>query len=139
MPSLHSAQTQHRVRLVQPLDRGQHPLLLRQTRGVEAPGRDLVDLARHVDVRGQELVQRRVDQPDDHRQAVHGAEETEEVLALERQQLRETFARPPPVSSLCRIMRCTCGRRSGWKNMCSVRQRPIPWAPYSRARWASTG
>ena len=31
------------------------------------------------------------------------------------------------------------GRRSSPKNMCSVRQRPMPWAPNSRARRASSG
>ena len=38
---------------------------------------------------GQELVQRRVDEPDRHRQPVHRLEDVGEVLALERQQLGE--------------------------------------------------
>jgi hypothetical protein len=33
---------------------------------------------------GQELVQGRVEQPDRHRQPVHGLEDADEVLALER-------------------------------------------------------
>mmetsp|Transcript_8935 Transcript_8935/g.13332 ORF Transcript_8935/g.13332 Transcript_8935/m.13332 type:complete len:379 (+) Transcript_8935:733-1869(+) len=36
-----------------------------------------------------------------------------------------------------RIMRRTSGRWS--KNMCSVRQRPMPWAPFFRASMASSG
>ena len=38
---------------------------------------------------GQELVQRRVDEADDHRQAVHGAEEAREVIGLEALELAE--------------------------------------------------
>ena len=37
------------------------------------------------------------------------------------------------------IMLRTCGRRSSCMNMCSVRQRPMPSAPNSRARRASSG
>jgi pyruvate, orthophosphate dikinase len=40
---------------------------------------------------------------------------------------------------LAMIMRCTIGRRLCSKNMCSVRHRPIPWAPNARARCASRG
>ena len=47
------------------------------------------DLDRQVGVVGQELVQRRVDQPDGHRQPVHRLEDADEVLALHRQQLGE--------------------------------------------------
>ena len=39
---------------------------------------------------------------------------------------------------LAKIMRRTTGKRSGAKNMCSVRHRPIPSAPYSRALVASS-
>ena len=38
-------------------------------------------------------------------------------------------------SLFARIMRCMCGRRSSAKNMCSVRQRPMPSAPNWRASW----
>ena len=49
-------------------------------------------------------------------------------------------ARPAvPASSSARIISCTTGSRSSPKNMCSVRQRPIPCAPNSRARAASSG
>ena len=37
------------------------------------------------------------------------------------------------------IISCTSGRRSSPKNMCSVRQSPIPSAPNSRAFAASSG
>ena len=39
-----------------------------------------------------------------------------------------------PASSSARIISCITGSRSSPKNMCSVRQRPIPSAPNSRAR-----
>ena len=39
---------------------------------------------------------------------------------------------------LAKIMRRTTGKRSGAKNMCSVRHNPIPSAPYSRALMASS-
>ena len=39
---------------------------------------------------------------------------------------------------LAKIMRRTTGKRSGAKNMCSVRHNPIPSAPYSRAFVASS-
>ena len=72
------------------------------------PGQELVDFVRlreqswilrsprscdDVVVGGQEFVQRRVDQPDDHRQAVHGAEQAREVLPLAGQQLVERLGR----------------------------------------------
>ena len=38
-----------------------------------------------------------------------------------------------------RIIACTNGRRSSAKNMCSVRQRPMPSAPNARAALASRG
>ena len=44
-----------------------------------------------------------------------------------------------PASVSARIISCTTGSRSSPKNMCSVRQRPIPSAPNSRARAASSG
>ena len=45
-------------------------------------------------------------------------------------------ARPRPSA---RIISCTTGSRSSPKNMCSVRQRPMPSAPNSRALAASLG
>ena len=44
-----------------------------------------------------------------------------------------------PSSSRAMIISCTTGSRSSPKNMCSVRQRPMPCAPNSRARAASSG
>ena len=70
---------------------------------------------------------------------------------------RPAMARKIPAKSLCwkarslwrcwtrwaassaMIMLCTIGRRSSPWNMCSVRQRPMPSAPNSRARAASSG
>src|ERR1035438_10007828 len=42
-------------------------------------------------------------------------------------------------SSRARIMACMCSMRSSAKNMCSVRQRPMPSAPNLRAALASRG
>ena len=95
--------------------------------------RDLADLLVAV---GQELVERRVEQPDRDRQPVHRAEDPDEVAALHRQELRErALARPP--ASPARIISRTARMRSGSKNMCSVRQRPMPSAPNWRAILAS--
>ena len=75
-----AAQPEHRVLLVQALDRGQELLvLLGGATGRLGPG-DLDQLVLEV---GQELVERRVDQPDDHRQPVHRAEDALEVALLE--------------------------------------------------------
>ena len=51
------------------------------------------------------------------------------------------LARPArrPSSVSARITATIASLRSAPKNMCSVRQRPIPSAPNSRARWASSG
>ena len=51
----------------------------------------LGDFHEQLVVGRQELVQRRVDQADDHRKAVHGPEEALKVGALERQQLVKRF------------------------------------------------
>ena len=82
----------------------------------------------------QELVQRRVEQADRHRQAAHDAEELDEVVALHRQDLgqRRARGRPRPRPGSSRARR-RCGSAS--KNMCSVRHRPMPSAP-KRARGA---
>ena len=50
------------------------------------------DLDEQLLERRQELVQRRVDEPDDHRQAVHRLEDAVEVTALHRQQLGQLDA-----------------------------------------------
>src|SRR5438034_910680 len=48
-------------------------------------------------------------------------------------------ARFRPSVSSAMIMSCTIGRRSACRNMCSVRARPTPSAPSSRARRHSSG
>ncbi len=50
-----------------------------------------LQLHHDVGVVGQELVQRRVEQADGHRQAGHGPEDAVEVLALEGQQLGQVL------------------------------------------------
>ena len=83
-------------------------------------------------------MQRRVEQPDGDREAVHRAEDALEVALLHGQRCaRAPHSRPPSASA--RIISRTAGRRSSLKNMCSVRQRPMPSAPNSRARAASSG
>ena len=52
----------------------------------------LGDLLDELDAVGQELVQRRVEQPDGDRQALHRLEDPLEVVLLERQQLVERRA-----------------------------------------------
>ena len=84
---------------------------------------------------GQELVQRRVEQPDRHRQPVHRLEDAVEVLALQRQQFGQLASRSSSVSA--RISPSTSDRRSP-RNMCSVRHSPMPCAPNRRARAESS-
>ena len=82
----HAAQPEHRVLLVQLVHGLQHPqvalALLAARLGHRDPHRQLGDV-------GQELVQRRVEQPDRDGQPVHRLEDADEVLALQRQQLGE--------------------------------------------------
>ena len=74
-----AAQAEHGVLLVQPAHRVQQLAVLL---GGLVPGQG--DLDRQVGEVGQELVQRRVDQPDGDRQAVHRLEDLHEVAALQR-------------------------------------------------------
>ncbi len=48
-----------------------------------------------------------------------------------------SFSRSSVVVAM--IIACTIGKRSCSMNMCSVRHRPTPWAPFSRALMASRG
>ena len=82
-------------------------------------------------------MQRRVEQPDRHRQPGHRLEDPLEVGLLHGQQPLERRAALLLVAA--RIISCTTGSRSGAMNMCSVRQRPMPSAPNSRAFAASSG
>ena len=65
------------------------------------------------------------------------AEDALEVGLLEREQPVE--GGPAAGLVAARIISRMTGSRSSPKNMCSVRQRPMPWAPNSRARRASSG
>ena len=82
-------------------------------------------------------MERRVEQADRDRQARHLLEQPLEVLLLERQQLRRARRRSSSPSAM--IIARIFGWRSAAMNMCSVRQRPMPSAPNSRALRASVG
>ena len=128
-PQPHAARAEHRVDLLQrahPLERA---LQLGQVVGLLDP-RPLELLPRRRAV-GQELVQRRVEQPDRDRQPVHRLEDPLEVGLLERQQLLERRARAPRRRRRG-SPRAICGVAVSPKNMCSVRHRPMPSAPNSR-------
>src|SRR5438132_1261313 len=66
-------------------------LLALEFRAVFAGRAHHCDVHVHIGVLAEELVQRRVDEPDDHGEAVHRLVHLEEVALLERQQLRERF------------------------------------------------
>ena len=83
------AQAEHWVRLVQLLDAGHDLLELLQPRRILVRRLELGRLADQVLEAREELVQRRIDEPDDHRQPRHGLEDALEVAALDGQQLRE--------------------------------------------------
>ena len=112
-PEPAAARPEHRVRLLEGTD---PPCHLRRLGLLE---------------RRQELVQRRIEEPDRHGQPGHGLEDALEVLLLEGEELRERRARSSSPEAM--IIARTSGRRSSAMNMCSVRQSPIPWAPNSRA------
>jgi len=82
-----AAGAQHRVLLVQLLHLSQRGPLLGQRLGVATGKLQLLDLERLVEVVRQELVQRRVEQPDGDRQALHRGEDALEVGLLHRQDL----------------------------------------------------
>ena len=84
------ARAEHRVLLRDPLGRLQQLLELVQV--VRALDPRALNLRRELRQVGQELVQRRVEQPDRHRQSLHRLEQTLEVLLLQRQQQRERVA-----------------------------------------------
>ena len=86
----------------------------------------------------QELVQRRIEQADRDRPALHRPEDAVEVLALERQQLGQRRLAGP------RRRRRGSSRASSSivpssKNMCSVRHRPMPSAPNATASLGLVG
>ena len=90
------------------------------------------DLHHQVFALRQELVQRRIERADRDREAVHRLEHADEIGALHRQQLLERRA----------AIFLVVGENHGLhvrhaifspKNMCSVRQRPMPSAPNARA------
>ena len=119
-PQPHAARAEHRVDLLQ------------RPRAVA-----LRALGQVVGI-GQELVQRRVEQADGDRQALHRLEDPLEVALLQRQRARRARSRRSS-SSAARITWTIFSWRSSPKNMCSVRHRPMPSAPNSRALRASSG
>ena len=88
---------------------------------------------------GQELVQRRVEQADRHRQAVHRLEQALEVAPAGAAAARRARSRRSSSSSARIIADASSRGGPSPKNMCSVRQRPMPSAPNSRALLASSG
>ena len=122
----HAARAEHRVVLAPRLGgREQVGLLGRQARCVAC-------LTRSSSTDGQELVQRRVEQPDGDGQPVHRLEDLRRSRSAGRRAAPR--ARPPPRPACRRGSSArTIGRRSSPRNMCSVRHRPMPSAPNSRA------
>ena len=88
--------------------------------------------------RGQELVQRRVEQADRDREARPSPRRSPRSRTAAAGSSLSSAARRP-ASSRAMIISCTIGSRSWAMNMCSVRQRPMPSAPNSRALAASSG
>ena len=86
---------------------------------------------------GEELVQRRVEQAHGDGQAVHRLEDPDRSRRAGARRARASAACSSSASA-ARMNRCTRGSRSP-RNMCSVRQRPMPSAPKSRATCASCG
>ena len=124
------AQPEHRVLLVQPLHRVEQRAARFVSTGAPRSSCER-DLDRQVGVVGQELVQRRVDQPDRDRQPVHRLEDPDEVVALHRQQLGERLLLLVVALGQDQVLD---ERRRSPRNMCSVRHSPMPWAPNRRAR-----
>ena len=120
-PQPHPAQPEHRVGLVQPLDRGQQLLVVR---GVLAalPGHGHLD--GQLGAVGQELVQRRVEQPDRHRQPVHRLEQLDEVVALQRQQRVQRRRRAPRRRRPAPAARSAPGARRGTCARCGTARCP---------------
>ena len=79
------ARAEHRVALVDLLHPREQLLELVEVVGHLDPR--ALDLGAQIGKVGQELVQRRVEQADRHRQPLHRLEDSDEVLLLERQQL----------------------------------------------------
>ena len=135
-PEPAAARAEHRVLLVDLAPSRQQRLELARSsvRSIRARS----TCAAQVRQVGQELVQRRVEQADRHRQPLHRLEQALEVLLLQRQQVARARSRRSSSSSAMIIVRIL-GWRSSAMNMCSVRHRPMPSAPSSRACGASSG
>ena len=125
----HAAEAEHRIEFVQ----------LRRTRAqfLRAHPHRLGHLIDLVVRFRQEFMQRRIEKANRDRQPGHDLEQLGEILALHGQQLGERRAPSRFVSA--RIISRTATMRSPSKNMCSVRQRPMPSAPKLRAARASAG
>ena len=125
----HPPQPEHRVHLVELPHLGEHDLLVGDILAALAAERDL---DRQVGEVRQELVQRRIEQAHGHGQTVHRAEDPVEIAASATAgECRRAACSSSSVSA--RIICCTAATRSGPRNMCSVRHRPMPSAPRSRA------
>ena len=101
----HAAQAEHRVLLVQPADRVEQ----RWSWPASSPRASAsATFDRQLGEVGQELVQRRVEQPDRHRQAVHRLEDPDEVVALQR------LAAPPAPPALASSLSARISRSTSW-------------------------
>jgi hypothetical protein len=85
----------------------------------------------------QEFVERRIEQPDGDGQPRHDPEDLLEIPRWAGRSLASAVRRPFSLSA--RIIWRTFVIRSASKNICSVRQRPIPSAPNSREMRQSFG
>ena len=143
-----AAQTQHRVDLPQLLQVGQQRRLGGKGLGRTAGGPKFHHVLQNLDEAGQKLVERRVQQPDHRGPALQHPEYRLEICNLIAFQNGKTGVEIPVALSpsglsaqswAARIIDRTMSRRSGSKNMCSVRQRPMPSAPNSSAARTSRG
>ena len=97
-------------------------------------GRERLDV---LFIGGKELMERGIEEADGDRQSLHGLVYALKVTLLHRLKLGERFSRCSTVSET--IISRIAAIRSVSKNMCSVRQRPMPSAPNLRACAASFG
>jgi len=81
-PEAAPTEAHHRVRLRKGFHQFQQPFLFGEFLGIVAGAAQSGDFFHEFQTGGEELVHGRVDQPDDHRQAIHDLQDTLEVAAL---------------------------------------------------------
>jgi hypothetical protein len=132
-----AAVAEHGVELRERFDALEQGLDLRDFFRVAILGFEHGQLDHEVLAVGKELMKRRIDRPDGHRVAVHFLEEFVEILFLEGFKFGERL--PPRLFGFGQDHLPHDGQAVGPKNMCSVRARPIPWAPKAKAVRVSSG